>query len=221
MEKGAYIVFFDLDGTLSAVNSGYALIKTARSQKKIGFAGVLNAIALSVIFRLHILPVEKIISRLGQWLRGADPGELSAMGRKAVDRYLASAIFGEAKEEINRHRAAKAEIAILSSAIMEICSPVAEILQINNVICTRMEVSGGRLTGQPSGRYCFGGEKKERILQYCEERGYERSAAYCYADSVSDLPALESVGNPVCVNPGRKLQKIALKRGWKCRKWNI
>jgi len=31
---------------------------------------------------------------------------------------------------------------------------------------------------------------------------------------------LSIVGHPVCINPERKLEKIAMKHGWKINYWN-
>jgi phosphoserine phosphatase len=46
-------------------------------------------------------------------------------------------------------------------------------------------------------------------------RNYSLSEAYYYGDSISDLSALEVVGHPVCVQPDRKLSRIAHKNGWR------
>jgi fatty acyl-CoA reductase len=44
--------------------------------------------------------------------------------------------------------------------------------------------------------------------------------SYAYADSISDLPMLEAVGNPVAVNPDRRLAAAARSRGWQIRRWS-
>jgi phosphoserine phosphatase len=39
--------------------------------------------------------------------------------------------------------------------------------------------------------------------------------SYYHADSINDLPLLEEVGIPVCITPDKKLERIAMKRGWR------
>jgi len=51
-----------------------------------------------------------------------------------------------------------------------------------------------------------------RELAAREAIDLDRSTAY--SDSHTDLAFLEAVGNPVAVNPDRKLRKIALERDW-------
>ncbi|MGH7338800.1 MAG: HAD family hydrolase, partial [Myxococcota bacterium] len=43
--------------------------------------------------------------------------------------------------------------------------------------------------------------------------------SYAYADSLSDLPMLESVGHPVAVNPDPRLRRIARERRWAVERW--
>ena len=56
-------------------------------------------------------------------------------------------------------------------------------------------------------------------MAYCDKNIYSASDAWYYGDSISDLTALKAVGNPVCVNPDKKLKKEALKRVWKILTW--
>jgi len=78
-----------------------------------------------------------------------------------------------------------------------------------------MEVADGVFTGSPENNFCIGDEKRLRLMQYCEMRNYFLSEAFYYGDSISDLTALKAVGNPVCVQPDRKLSRIVHEKGWR------
>jgi HAD superfamily hydrolase (TIGR01490 family) len=214
-----YIVFLDLDRTITSINSGYALVRTARSKKLIGLIDIGNAVFLSFIYKMRLLPDEKIIILMGRWLRGIKPQFLSVVAAEASEKFLIGSVYKEVYEEIILHKTNNAELAILSSAVTDICKPLARHLGIDHIICTDMEIKNGELTGFPDGNYCFGEEKKRLIIAFCEGRGFERSQAFYYADSYSDLHALETVGNPVCINPDRRLRKEAVKRNWQIKKW--
>jgi hypothetical protein len=47
--------------------------------------------------------------------------------------------------------------------------------------------------------------------------GIDLAGSYAYSDSVTDLPMLEAVGNPVAVNPDRELRRVAAAKGWEVR----
>ena len=43
--------------------------------------------------------------------------------------------------------------------------------------------------------------------------------AIFYSDSISDLPLLERVKQPIVVNPDPRLQRVARRRGWTILAW--
>jgi HAD superfamily hydrolase (TIGR01490 family) len=219
METSKYIVFLDLDGTVTSVNSGYALVRTARTRKLIGLRGISNALILSMVYRLQLFPAGEIINSMGRWLRGIRSDILSEVALTAVENFLKGSVYEDALKEIEYHKSQNAALALLSSAVSEICRPMADYLGVHYIICTEMEKVNGFLTGCPESDYCFGPEKKERLHTFCENNGFNLSKAYYYADSCSDLEALESVGNPICVNPDKRLKKTALERNWQIRSW--
>jgi hypothetical protein len=47
--------------------------------------------------------------------------------------------------------------------------------------------------------------------------GIDLANSYAYSDSITDLPMLELVGNPVAVNPDRDLARVAREREWEVR----
>jgi phosphoserine phosphatase len=58
------------------------------------------------------------------------------------------------------------------------------------------------------------------LASFARRRKLDLSRSYAYADSISDLPMLEAVGNPVVVNPDGRLQKAAKERGWQIKNWS-
>ncbi len=90
---------------------------------------------------------------------------------------------------------------------------------MDDIICSSLEVKNVYFTGKPDGRYCYGKEKYHRAIQYCEENNFSFTDAYFYSDSISDLPLLQVVGNPMCVCPDDSLRQIAEKSGWTICDW--
>jgi HAD superfamily hydrolase (TIGR01490 family) len=171
------------------------------------------------LYKFNLRDTALIISGMGKWLKGLTVTEVTELSERVVNKHLIDSIRPEIYSEIKFHREQNAEIVILSSAITEICRPIGFHLGADNFICTVMAVVNGVLTGLPEKNYCFEDEKRLRLKEYCEVRNYNLSEAFYYGDSISDLPALEVVGHPVCVTPDRKLELIANKREWRVCYW--
>jgi HAD superfamily hydrolase (TIGR01490 family) len=216
-----YVAFFDLDKTLTGTNSGYALVRTAYNKKLLRKKDLLSPLMMLFLYKAGIRPADSIITALGEKLRGTDNNEFEDLAGEAVKDYLLGSVFPAARDELSLHRKQNALTVILSSAVEGICNPVARHLSIDSVLCTIMEKNNGRLTGVPAGDYCYGKEKRRRLTGFCNENGFDTKKAFYYADSFSDIEALQSVGYPVCVNPDRRLKRFADKNGWPVRWWSI
>ena len=81
-------------------------------------------------------------------------------------------------------------------------------------VCTHLVSEDGRLTGEVMPPVCYGPGKVVWGERFAAEHGVDLSASYFYTDSISDLPLLERVGQPVAVNPDPRLRRLARKRGW-------
>ena len=57
------------------------------------------------------------------------------------------------------------------------------------------------------------------MRSYAESQGIDLKASYAYADSHSDLPLLEVVGNPVAVRPDVSLYRHARRSHWTIVDW--
>lgn len=215
----SHIAFFDLDRTALGMNTGLAMGKAAYSMGLLKKRDVVRAFFILMLFKLRILQAERMIKGMGSWLAGLSEEKVAVIAEKAVDDYLVRSVYQEFRDELKIHTLKKARTSLLTSAISELCIPLASKLAIENIICTRMECPDGIYTGNPETCYCYGAEKAKRMEEFCKNNGIRLESSYYYADSISDLPALELVGNPVCVNPDRKLRRIAEKRGWKIVTW--
>jgi HAD superfamily hydrolase (TIGR01490 family) len=211
----SYIAFFDLDRTIISVNSGSFLVRMAYKKKIMSTGNLLNAIIQSYLYKFNLRETNLIILKMGTWLKGLRQETIDDLSREVVDGHLIKSIRPEIVKEIKFHKENNAGIIILSSAMSTICNPVGKYLDADHIICTTMESEQGILTGAPVGNFCFEDEKRARLLSWCKENNYDPAKAWYYADSISDLPALEVVGNPVCVYPDKKLARMAHRKNWR------
>jgi HAD superfamily hydrolase (TIGR01490 family) len=214
-----YLVFFDLDQTITRAISGRAL--AVAGNKKDLFTGwdFVNAIFLSVAFRFKLMDPYRIVTDMVRWVKGMPENIMNDLCIEVCHKTLLPSVYREALAEIEFHKLKNARIVILSSALRGICVEMAKSLKVDDIICSELEVSEGLLTGRPTGRLCFDIEKAIRLMAYCEKHKLSPLDSWYYGDSISDLPALSKVGHPVCVNPDTRLRKIAIKKDWKILKW--
>jgi HAD superfamily hydrolase (TIGR01490 family) len=215
-----YIVFFDLDLTISGAISGNEMAREAFRKNHVSGFHFAKALYLSLLYKLNLKDPHRIIYEIVSWVKKMPEKTMEDLSSIIVIEKLIPAVYSDAKAEIEIHRKKNAHIVILSSAIKQICSKMAIDLNIDDIICSDLETENGFLTGRSNGPLCFGEEKKIRLLEYCNRINARTSDAWYYGDSISDLAVLSSVGNPRCVNPDRKLRKTAEKRGWKILIWH-
>lgn len=214
-----YVAFFDLDRTIAREISGKAIVKLAWDKDLIGISDIINALRLFVLFRLGFRNPLSTIHEMVRWVKGKSEKLLNELCLEVSVKTLLPSIYKEAIAAISSHKSANARVVILSSSLSGICEHVSEYLGMDGSICSSLAVKDGYMTGEPAGRLCFGDEKLVRLREYCIKNTMTLSESWYYSDSYSDMPVLQSVGNPVCVNPDRRLRKVALKRGWTIVSW--
>jgi HAD superfamily hydrolase (TIGR01490 family) len=216
----SYVVFFDLDRTIIKAVSGRALAKRAFKKGLMNISDIPIALYLGLAFRIGLADPVKIMERMLGWVKGLPEQELKNLCSEVLSEDLLPSVHSEVHDELKMHKARNARIIILSSSLEQICQGVADRLKMDGIICSKLEVSNGHLTGLPEGNLCYGQEKLIRLKEYCEKNNNKTEDSWYYGDSISDLPALEVVGNPVCINPDRQLRKKAAAKGWKIYRWN-
>lgn len=128
---------------------------------------------------------------------------------------IASSVRPRMKWRLERHLEDGDICVLLSASPQPLVERIAELLAIPTGIGTIVEDDGGVLTGRIVPPMCYGPGKLERLSAVMGSvRARHEGASYAYADSMSDLPLLESVESPVVVAPDRKLRRLAADRNW-------
>jgi alcohol-forming fatty acyl-CoA reductase len=91
---------------------------------------------------------------------------------------------------------------------------VADYFGFDSVISNALVYEKGTATGEVATPLIAEEEKAKAIQRLCRQCEVQPAQCKAYADSFSDAPMLESVGNPVAVNPDRRLRRVAKQRGW-------
>jgi putative phosphoserine phosphatase/1-acylglycerol-3-phosphate O-acyltransferase len=135
------------------------------------------------------------------------------------NEWVAPHITDDAVQRIERHRAQGHRPVVLSAATVYAVRPLAERLRIPDYICTHLEVKDGRFTGSLVEPVPYAAGKALMAERFAELNDIDLKQSYFYSDGHEDVPMLERVGNPVVVNPDRRLRRLAQRRGWPIESW--
>jgi HAD superfamily hydrolase (TIGR01490 family) len=211
--------FFDLDKTVISKSSSLALTRpfyraglVTRSQLLRGAYAQLVYLMLGADERRMDRAKEGMLALTKGWSKE----EVEQVVREALEEVVDPYIYQEALDLVALHQALGRKVYIVSSSPEEVVRPLAERLGVADVVATLAECVDGRYTGKLE-FYCYREQKAERIVQMAREDGIDLGGSFAYSDSITDLPMLEAVGNPVAVNPDRELRKVADQRGWRIR----
>ncbi|HEY2203934.1 MAG TPA: HAD-IB family hydrolase [Pseudonocardia sp.] len=156
---------------------------------------------------------EQVELSLGGW-RGRTEQELTALGESLFKHEIAAQLHSEVWELVAAHHAMGHTVVLASSGTRFQAGPMARELGAHHLLCTEVEVEDGRLTGRVRDRPVWGLAKARALRRLAAERGLDLTRSFAYADGDEDVMFLESVGNPVVVEPEERLAEEAVRRGW-------
>lgn len=216
---GPVVAFFDMDRT---VLLGYTAVAMAlewvrRRNKGHGKPGgrKLAREILSVMDRRGgKRNYTAAYRRLIRGLSGQEEGFLTGLGEAAFLRSVQPSLYREARQIIRRHRELGHKVVLVTAATEYQAAPVARALGADELLCTRLKVVEGRLSGEVDGNLCFGEGKLIAARRYLRRLGASLDDAWFYSDSRDDLPLMKKVGHPVATNPSASLREYAREQGW-------
>ena len=155
-----------------------------------------------------------------QGVRGVREKVFIKVGEEAYHNHLADEIYPESRALVDAHLTKGHTVAIISAATPYQVDPIARDLDIEHVLCTRLEVKDGKFTGKIIEPVCWGEGKAQAATEIAIKHKVDLTQSYFYTDSISDAPLLELVGNPRPVNPDVKLSALAYKNNWPIFRFN-
>ncbi len=213
---GVEAAFFDLDKTTVARSSPLALGRSFMTAGMIGKSTLLKSLYAQFVFNLFGADEEKMErmrNEAAKMTAGWEQERVRQVVTEVLDEVISPLMYAEALERMHDHRAAGRLVCLVSSSPEEIVEPLAKMLRVDRWIATRSKIEDGKYTGELE-FYAYGPYKAEAIQALAEEEDIDLKGSFAYSDSITDLPMLEVVGNPVAVNPDKDLRRIARERNW-------
>jgi HAD superfamily hydrolase (TIGR01490 family) len=209
--------FFDVDRTLLR---GSSLLHVARPMRRAGFMptrAMFHSLVMQARFSLFgfdEVQIHEAVRGAGALVAGIESEGLLDFAREVIPLDVVPRVFAEARARIDWHRARGDLIFLVSSSPKEFITVLGAVLGVDGVAATEAELRDGRYTGRIL-RLCHGTGKADAVRELAAANNVDLSLSYAYGDSfASDLPMLQAVGHPVCVNGDRLLAAHAQRVGW-------
>ena len=214
---GRAAAFFDLDKTLMAGSSGMQFARVATRQGIVSRRQLASWGIEHLRYRLRGTTDERTgeVLRVARELIRGVPAVTIARMQPEVMAAILPRVYPQMLDQVHAHQDAGRPTFIVSAAGNDVVEALAAVLGMEGGIGTRYEVDAeGSFTGRLDGPFVYGPGKVEAMQTFATAHAIDLGASYAYSDSLSDLPMLRAVGNPVAVNPDPPLAAIAREEGW-------
>lgn len=139
---------------------------------------------------------------------------LLSLRQRYVETIIKPMLLPKGLEVIQAHRE-KGDFILMISATNEfVVRPIADLMGVDHLLATRVEMIEGQYTGKPTGVPCFQAGKITNLEQWLKGSDHEWAGATFYSDSRNDIPLLSRVDHPVAVDPDDVLRQHAIAHGW-------
>jgi HAD superfamily hydrolase (TIGR01490 family) len=128
---------------------------------------------------------------------------------------LRPATFAGARELVANDKREGFRTILLTGSLDFAVQPLLEEFGFDGAVTNRLRFQNGVATGRLIEPIIAGPEKVDAIRGFCAQHEADASQCRAYSDSMSDVPMLEAVGEPIATNPAAKLRALAAARNWR------
>ena len=181
------IAFFDFDGTITRKDTLLEFIRYTKGSFGYYFGFAIN-LPFLLAYKLRIISNQSAKEKvLKFFFRGTKVEDFKKMCEDFGSRVIPGLVRSKALEEILRLKSQDVIVVVVSASPENWIIDWAKQLGVE-LIGSRLEISGDRITGKILGKNCHGDEKVVRIKQVYDLANYNVVAAY--GDSEGDKAML-------------------------------
>ena len=217
------VAIFDLDGAIMSTNviEQYLwarLPELSRTQQLAEMGQVLRR--LPSYLRAEQRDRGTFLRAVYRRYRGADLAALERFVDTSMAPHILNRLSPEAVRRIREHRAAGHTTVLITGVVRPLTRPIQPLFDV--IVAADLAVDEeGRCTGFLTGPPVVGESRAAWLKHYAAQQGIDLDRSFAYADSHSDLPMLETVGNAVAVSPDIALMRAANRNRWSVVEWKI
>jgi len=219
--SGRTAAFFDMDGTLLASNviESYLWmrLREMHGSERVAEIGRIAA-RLPALVRAERRERSAFLRAVYREYAGARLADLDEIVDEELASHVLSRLSPEAVRRVREHRAAGQRTVLVTGAIRPLTRPLGALF--DHIEAADLAVDGdGICTGFLDASPLVGESRAAWMRHWARANDVDLASSFAYADSHSDLPLLQTVGNPVAVRPDVALYRHAKKNRWPIVDW--
>jgi HAD superfamily hydrolase (TIGR01490 family) len=223
MEKT--IAVFDLEGTLFVRNSDF--MNEIRSNQERGVKNQINIalfnmilLTIFILYKLHMISEQAMrtatIKRFAAVLKNSSEKEITQKANAFAANYMKH-LRPEMSRILEEHKKNGHVTILLSGSLQPYIEAIQRELGMDIAKGTQIEIKKSIYTGKLSEEPYFARRRAEALREIINQLGDKVNLAksFAYGDAILDKYFMGIVGNPVAVNPDKRLAEYAKEHGWK------
>ena len=216
------IVFFDVGGALVRC-SHRDILEFLWRKREISLFSFLSVALLFFIHKLNPLN-EKLVERITRSyykkiVKGWTEKKMNSLAKLCFKEVIKPNIYPQSLELITNHKNKGDTIVLVSALLSNVIEELKKYIGADYAISPVLEIKDNKYTGNIIWLVPYGKNKMKMIKEKLSDSTRSFRGKYAYMDRISDKWIMEIVDNPCVVNPDRKLEKVARRRGWKIYKF--
>lgn len=216
------VAVFDFDGTVYKKETFKILMKHLKEHPEYGkqYQRFFRAMLPGYLsYKLKLSPEDKMKERSMQlYLSAFKDSSLEKLHSffKKVAIELKNDFNTDILERLAWHKANGDYMMLVSGAYTYLLEMIIKEghLPFDLIIGTDIPTKNQLINNIHTMRHIQGNRKIEEIKKVLMDKQIDWENSYAYGDSYSDLPMLKLVGNPVAVQPDKKLETVASLHNW-------
>ena len=212
---------FDMNGTLLKINSNVSW-KEFLAKKQLAPANASEiAKDFADAYNAGKLDCEKFAAFQFEEFAGKSKPAIAKLAVAHFEEYIKPAVNQAAFDYVKKLIGNGESVAMLTTTNGIVAATVALHFGITDFIASEAEMNFDTFTGAPAGTFPSQYGKIFHIGRLCERYALCAADIAFYANSVNDIPLLQTVGTPVAVNPDAALREYAVSAKWQILDWTI
>lgn len=212
--------FFDVDGVIYKGIMGIEFLEFLSSENLLTRE---NSQKLQEIKQAKdkLTPMEFYRHSLNLWtqsIKDKKKEEIKAEAEIFVKKRMRK-VSKRAMEEMARDKKDGYMIILITGSPIEVVQPLRKSLKADLAIGVEVIQQCGKYTEELKEPFPISEGKADFVRNIAQEFDIDLAESKAYGNSMSDLPMLELVGEPIAVNPIGELKEMAKQNSWKTHRW--
>lgn len=205
--------FFDIDNTLYKGYAQQDFLKYLVRNKLLEKKRVRKIFTWLFLEKIGVLTHEQMMTLALRIMSGSAEHDVEVEAKRFFESEVIPHLEHNTLSQIIDHQKEGHVIVLLTEIIEPLAKQFERYFKATTTLCTQLETKRGVYTGKVN-RLCWNKGKKHALDEFVDHFAINRDRSFFYADSYSDIPALEAVGNPIAVNADSKLLAFATANNW-------